>query len=110
MYAFFITTEADAQISNHLTSAAFFATLAVTVWTTALIAYRIYSTSNLALNRKKLRFYNILEMIVQTSFAYSLALAPCALLGVIPETQSNIFTMVTASYYADVILSATTVR
>ena len=110
VYTKFAITVEQAEILDRLLSASLFATLAVTFWTTALIAYRIYSTSNLIPNRKKTRFYNILDIIMQSSFIYLLALVPCALLPEIPENQSNIYTITTVSNFLNTILSAITVR
>ena len=109
VYTNFATVVAGGAKITHLTSAALFTTLAVTLWTTGLIAYRIYSGSNLILNRKRPRFYNILEMVVQSSFIYSLALVPSALFPEITQTQSNMYTLITASNYMAAILSAITV-
>ena len=106
MYPIFVTTAAGDATSNCLLSAAYFMTLAVTLWTTVLIAYRIYSRSSLILDRKKSPFYNILETIIQSSFIYSVALVPNALLGVIPEKVSNVYTLIPAENYLNVILFA----
>lgn len=102
-------TTAEAVISTHLISAAFFTTLIVTLWTTFLIAYHIYSTSHLIPNQKKPRFYNILEMIAQSSFVYSLALLPNAVIGTITTTQSNYAILTTVSNYLMTVLLAITV-
>ena len=110
VYTNFITAETGAAIINRLTSAALFTTLAVTLWATLLIAYRIYSGSNLILNRKRPRFYNVVEMIIQTSFIYSLALVPCALLPEVPKKLLNLYTLIAAENYLNAILCAITVR
>ena len=103
-------TEAEAETTNRLMSAALFTTLAVTIWTTALIAYRVYSTPNLNLSRKQSQFYNILEVIMQSSFMFSLALVPSAVIAAVPVQQSNFATLYTASnYLLDAILSGITV-
>ena len=103
-------TESEAETTNHLMSAALFTTLAVTIWTTVLIAYRIHSTSNFILNRKKPRFYNIIEIVMQSSLIYSLALVPTALIVVVPPQQSNLVTLTIASYYLGTILTGVAVR
>lgn len=90
---------------DHLTAAGLFTTLAVTLWTTILISYRIYSASNHILNRKKRHFYNILEIVIQSSFIYSLALVVNALLLTMPQS-SSIFT---ASSYIACFVAALTV-
>lgn len=58
---------ATAATRNRLLSAGLFTTLSVTLWSTILIAYRIYSASNDILNQERPRFYNVLEMITQSS-------------------------------------------
>ncbi|KJA18842.1 hypothetical protein HYPSUDRAFT_44840 [Hypholoma sublateritium FD-334 SS-4] len=93
---------------NTINSAAMFTTLAATLWTTALIAYRIYSSSKHSLKGAKPHFYNILEIILQSSFAYSLALIADAVLVAIPQNQSNVWPIYIATNYAGVILSAIT--
>ena len=98
-----------AVTQTHLDSAGLFTVLAVTLWTTTLIAYRIYSLSNNVLNREKPRLYKILELITQSSSIYSLALVADAVLGTIPLTQSNVWTLSMVSSYVGVIVSAITV-
>lgn len=94
---------------NHLITAGLFTTLVGTLWTTVLIAYRIYSESRHILHGAKPRFYNILEIIIQSSFAYSVALVANALIVAMPLNQSNVFTLFTAGNYVGVILHAITV-
>lgn len=94
---------------NTLMGAGLFTTLAMTLWTTILIAYRIYSASRHILNGAKPHFYNILEIVLQSSFLYSLALAASALLAAMPSNQSNIWTIFTALNYSAAILTAVTV-
>ncbi len=106
MYTKFVSTNAEAEIDNRMIGAAFFTTLAVTIWTTVLIAYRIYSTSDLDPIHKKNRFYNILEIIIQSSFVYSLALIPTALTVVIPPQNAAANT---ASNFLGATLSGITV-
>lgn len=108
--AVFIRFPSAAETHNHVTSAAMFTTLAETVSTTILIAYRIYSASNHILRREKRRFYNILEIVVQSSFIYSLALVANAVIDAIQPNDSNASTMSTASNYVCTILYAVAVR
>ncbi|KJA18846.1 hypothetical protein HYPSUDRAFT_44843 [Hypholoma sublateritium FD-334 SS-4] len=93
------TIQLTVATHNGLISAALFTTLAVTLWTTSLIAYRIYSASTHILNGARPRFYNILEIIIQTSFIYSLTLVMNAVLAAIPPNQGNPWTFLTASNY-----------
>ena len=90
--------------------AGLFTTLAVTLWTTILIAYRFHSTSKYVLNGEKPRFYNILEMIIQSLFIYSLALVANAVILFVPMTQANIGIVSPANNYIGIIIHATTVR
>ena len=105
-----VSTEAKAEINNHMIGAGFFITLAVTIWTTILIAYRIYYTYNLIPNQKRSRFYNILEIVIESSLLYSLALLSAALINVIPIKQSNFAAVDNAANYLNAILPGVTVR
>lgn len=105
-----MSAEAELVTADRLMSAALFTTLAVTIWTTVLIAYRIYSTSDLILNRRTTRFRRILEIIIQSSLIYSLALGPSALIGIIKPQQFNFTTLLTASFYLDTISVGVAVR
>ena len=96
---------------NHLITAGLITTLVGTLWTTILIAYRIYSASkHIAVKGAKPRFYSILEIIIQSSFTYSLALVANAIIVAMPLNQANVFTLFTAGNYIGVILHAVTVR
>ncbi len=59
---------------------------------------------------RKSRFYNILEMITQSALIYSLALVTMAVLAVIPQEESNLFTIATTSFYASAFLNSIAVR
>ncbi|KJA18832.1 hypothetical protein HYPSUDRAFT_217954, partial [Hypholoma sublateritium FD-334 SS-4] len=85
-----------------------FTTLAVTLWTTILIAYRIYSASHHILDRKKRHFYNILEIIIQSSFLYSLALVTEALIVAIASKELHSVAVSIASKYASGIIPVIT--
>lgn len=98
-----------AATQTHIDSAGLFTVMAVTLWTTTLIAYRIYSLSNNVLNREKSRLYKILELITQSASIYSLALIADAVLGTIPQKQSNVWILSMVSSYVGVIVSAITV-
>ena len=79
-------------LHNLLFSAGMFMTVATTLWTTILIAYRIHSLSRHNIpNRVNHRFYRILEIILQSSMAYSVALVIYAVSLAIPQTNSNTF-------------------
>ena len=96
--------------NNHLCSAGQFLTLAVTLWTTFLIVYRIHFTSKHdVLNRGQPRFYKVLEIILQSAAIYSVALVVNALQQAIPRDQSNVWPLLTLDNYAGSILHTTTV-
>ncbi len=96
---------------NHLITAGLITTLVGTLWTTILIAYRIYTASkHIGLNGGRPRFYSILEIIIQSSLAYSLALGANAIIVAMPLNQANVFTLFTAGNYIGVTLQAVTVR
>ncbi len=105
----YVTTLAEVFLIGHLGSTALVMTLAVTLWTNILIAYRIYSTANLIPHRKRKGFYIILEIIIQSSFIYLLALVPSVALGEIPGRQSNIYSIKVASIFLNTILFSITV-
>ena len=96
---------------NHLNGTGLFITLGQTLWTTSLIAYRIYSASKgRILKKKQSRFINILEIIIQSSFIYSLSLAVFALLLAIPVSKVNFLAIGVAGIYASSINFVITVR
>ena len=96
---------------GQLFSAGMFATVATTVWTSTLIAFRIYSFSKHDIpNRPKPhRFFNILQIVLQSSLIYSLVLVANALLLVIPQTESNNVSLYCARGYGSVIAFTITV-
>ncbi|KJA15920.1 hypothetical protein HYPSUDRAFT_47981 [Hypholoma sublateritium FD-334 SS-4] len=105
---FSFTSSTDSTKSGITNGTGLFLALAVTLWTTTLIAYRIYSASSHVLNRKRSRFYNILEIITESSFIYSLSLVVIAVLTAIPMTPSNIWTLLKVSVYVGNIFNAIT--
>lgn len=95
---------------NKALSAGFFLTLGLTLWTTILISYRIYSTSNNIIQKhSRTRFNNVLEMLIQSSAMYSLVLLANALSAAIPENSSNIWAIGVMGDFLGVILHAITV-
>ena len=86
--------------SNYLLCAGTFVTVATTLWTTILIAYRIHSVSkhNIPKHAKQ-RFYRILEIIMQSSIVYSLVLVVDAVSFAIPQTESNTFPLFMVQNY-----------
>ena len=96
-------------LANSLTSARLFITLSVRLWTTILIAYRIYSASSRILGRTKLRFYTLLKIILQSSIVYALVLVAAALVSTIPQNPSNVWGLFTAAKYIEAILRTVTV-
>ncbi len=110
VYAQVYSTGAGTETFNQLTGAALFTTLVVTIWTTTLIAYCIYSNSDLTPNQKRNRFHHLLEIIMQSSFTYALALLPNAVTTVIQQQNSDFVKVFTSENYLDAILSGVTVR
>lgn len=96
--------------ATNLGGAGLFMALAVTIWTTFLIAYRIYSASKDVTGSERLRFRNILEIIAESSLLYSLVLVANALLVVIQGEQLNTRQLLSASAYLYVITSVIAVR
>ena len=77
-------TDKTEATQNFLVISGLFVTLAVALWTTALIVFRIYSTSTYIRNRAKPRFHHVVAIIMQSSLIYSLAvvaLASCRLVA-----------------------------
>ena len=98
-----------ASTHNELLNAGIILTLALTLWTTLLITYRIYSVSRHNPSHSKARFQNILRILTQSAGIYSVALlANVPLLGIVPN-QSNVWTIFTAGNYLGVILHVMTV-
>ena len=87
-----------------------FTAVATTLWTTVLISYRIYSLSNYGIQiRSKHHFNNILQIVLQSSFFYSLALVATAVVLVIPNTESDLLPRFQAGSYIFAIAFALTV-
>ena len=85
---------------NYLLCAGTFITVAATVWTTVLIAYRIHSVSKHNIPKHaKYQFYRILEIITQSSIVYSLVLVVDAVSLAIPRTESNTFPLFMVQNY-----------
>ncbi|KJA17196.1 hypothetical protein HYPSUDRAFT_206367 [Hypholoma sublateritium FD-334 SS-4] len=75
---------------NKLTGAALFMTFGVTLLTTVLIAYPIYSFARRdSRNRTKRAFKDIAEVLVQSSAAYSLTALLSGVVAIVPQNDSN---------------------
>lgn len=84
------TSNSVVTLCNRLVGAAFFMTLASTLLTTVLIAFRIYSASrNSALTSARTPYKKVIDIIVQSALLYSLASLALAITIVIPWTASN---------------------
>ena len=104
------TASTTTNTHNHLVSSGLFTTLAVTLWTTLLIAYRIYSASRQnILNGSKPHFHRILEMFTQSAGIFAIILAMNAIMLAVPQNGSNIWTIFTAGNYMGVTLHVITV-
>ena len=87
-----------------------FTAVATTLWTTVLIGYRIYSLSNDGIQKQsKHRLYNVLQIFLQSSFIYSLALVASAVPLAIPETGSDFLPLLRAGSYILTTVMAITV-
>lgn len=96
-----------ASTHNELLNAGLILTLVLTLWTTLLITYRIYSASR---HNGMTRFQNVLRMLTQSAGIYSIALlANVPLIGIVPN-DTNVWTIFTAGNYLGVILHVMTVR
>ncbi|KAF8879998.1 hypothetical protein CPB84DRAFT_1851978 [Gymnopilus junonius] len=96
-----------ARTLNHLLSAALFMTLASTLLTTLLIAYRIYSVSRQNGLKSRRSFKNVMELIIQSAAAYALVSLLYAIEIVIPITNTNLVKIFPLESYTDVIFSFT---
>ncbi|PPR01560.1 LOW QUALITY PROTEIN: hypothetical protein CVT26_013344 [Gymnopilus dilepis] len=77
------------SLLNRLLSAQSFITFATTLSSTILIAYRIYSTTREIPGESKQVLNRILESLVQSAAAYSLAAIAVAISSVVPQIPSN---------------------
>lgn len=96
---------------NNLISAAFFTTFVVTLLTTVLIAYQIYSFTRR--NPRKgitQTFKDIAEVLVQSAAAYSLVVLWGAIMGVIPQADINETAWFVVDNYAGAVIFVTAVR
>jgi hypothetical protein len=95
-------TTAESNILDELLSAALFITFGTTVVTTILIAYRIYSVVRQdGVDNSKRRFVHVLEVLIQSSAAYSLASFVNAVSGIIPfnGAVTNSMPLIALQYY-----------
>lgn len=98
--AHFAPTPRQARLLDILISSALFVTFATTMITTLLIAYRIHSIAKEnvpKLSRRRLN--HVLEMLVQSSAAYSLAALAYAILIAVPFGSANPLTFNEAEAY-----------
>ena len=104
-----------AILHNNLLSAAFFMTLASTLLTTILIAYRIHSVAknnDMGPAKRNKTFSNIGDLIVQSAAAYAFMSLIYAIAVVIPTSSDDVY--LTRIYplvgYVSLIFSFTAVR
>lgn len=98
-------------ILDKLSSAALFMTFSATLLTTVLIAYQIYSVIRLDPRKGTTRPYSaIAEVLVQSAAAYSLMVLWIAVVGIIPQNNTNGTALFCASNYAGPLLLVTAVR
>ncbi len=82
-------TDKTEATQNFLVISGLFVTVAVALWTTALIVFRIYSTSKYIKSRAKPRFYHIVAIIMQSSLIYSFAVVALASFKLVPNNGSD---------------------
>ena len=80
------------MILNILLASGYFLSLSSTISSTLLIAYRIYNSFSHQGNHSKKRFLHIVDVLVQSAAAYSLALLVIAIATVV-ITSGNHFTL-----------------
>ena len=96
---------------NHLITAGLITTLVGTLWTTILIAYRIYSLSRSdPLNRAKKTFNKLVDVLIQSAAAYAIISVWYAIEGVIPQTSTNVFILSATADYLFYIFPIVAVR
>ena len=98
-----------ARTLDHLISAALFMTMASTLVTTLLIAYRIYLVSSQDGVKYSRSFKNIIELIVQSAAAYAVVSLLYAIEIALPF-KNNLTKIFPLESYTDVIFSFTAVR
>ncbi|PPQ94732.1 hypothetical protein CVT25_007697 [Psilocybe cyanescens] len=99
------TSDANANLSNNITSALTFVSLGTTMITTFLIGYRIHSTSRLHISSSNRLFKRIVVMIIESATAYSFVLLLSSIIFVIPSFNRVESTLDEADYYLDPIVT-----
>ena len=96
------------HIVNGLFSAAFLTTFLTTLLTTLLIIYRIHSVSRQsdALSQPSSRsFRHVLNLVLQSSAVYCIPVLFTAILQVIPQNDSNVWTLFCIESYLGSVFS-----
>ena len=89
---------------NQLSAAAIFVTFAATLAATFLISFRIYRASAYEMPEKSRRhFKEIVDILVQSSFVYSMAALADAISLVVPQSTTNAAAWFAANQYIAVI-------
>ncbi|PPQ91226.1 hypothetical protein CVT25_001184 [Psilocybe cyanescens] len=98
-----LTNDANANLSNNLTSALTFVSLGTTVTTTFIIGYRIHSAFQVHGSPSRRLFNHIVTIIIESAAAYSLVLILEAIFIVIPLSTVLGSPWSEAVYYFEVI-------
>ena len=77
------------MILNDLIASGYFSSFSCTISSTLLIVYRIYNFVSDQDNHSKKRFMHIVDVLVQSAAAYSLALMAAAIAGVVLITSRD---------------------
>ena len=99
------------MIQNCLLASGYFLSFSCTISSTLLIVYRIYNYIPNWDNHIKKRFMHIVDVLVQSSAAYSLALLVAAIANIVLVTSHNAtMTLFRVVNYTTVILFFVSVR
>lgn len=96
--------------AGYLQLAGFVTTLALTLWSTFLIAYRIHSTSRIGVSKVgRIRFNYIAGIVIQSAAIHSAALLLNLVIMLIPTGDANMLSFMIESSAVSTILAFTTV-
>ena len=101
------------MILNDLLASGYFSSFACTISSTLLIVHRIYSSLSNQDGHSKKRFIHIVDVLVQSAAAYSLALMVAAIVYVVFATSGDNVTVSmfsVISYEGDAIVCFVSVR
>ncbi|PPQ90924.1 hypothetical protein CVT25_007851 [Psilocybe cyanescens] len=100
-----VTTHADANLFNGISSALVFVSLATTVIATFIIGYRIHSASQRHDTSSRRLFNHIATILIESAATYSMVLLLAAIIYVVPSLNVLGSPLSQAEYYVSVILT-----